>query len=93
MSKEACPVGWVRRILRLFLCRWVTTHKKCPGYNIKQPDGEVPVMLELRGMQSNLSLPLIPGPHWPGMVAPDRVLSMDQIKTKLCTYAKLNCLK
>ena len=42
----------------------------------KQADGEVPVMLGLWGMQSTSSLPLLPGPLWPGMVASDRALSM-----------------
>ena len=28
-------------------------------------------MLELSGMQSTLSLPSLPGPLWPGVVAPD----------------------
>ena len=82
---------------------------ECPGYDTKQ--SEVPVMLELWGMWSTPSLPLLPGPLWSGMVAPDRVLSMGQIELncvlmlnwiswnrtvstfKLCTYAKLNCLK
>ena len=41
-------------------------------------------MLELWGMQSTLSLPSLPGPLWSGVVAPDRVLSMGQIK--------LNCV-
>ena len=31
-------------------------------------------------MWSTLSLPLLPGPLWPGVVAPNRVLSMVQIK-------------
>ena len=48
---------------------------------MKQSDGEVPVMLELWRMQST---PSLPGPLWPGMVAPDRVLSMGQIE--------LNCV-
>ena len=47
-----------------------------PGYDTKQSDGEVPVMQELWGMWSTLSLPLLPGSLWPGMVAPDRALSM-----------------
>ena len=46
-------------------------------------------MLELWGMRSTSLLPLLPGPLWPGMEAPDKVLSM----AKLRTYAKLNCLK
>ena len=32
------------------------------------------------GMWSSHSLPLLPGPLWPGVVAPDEVLSMDQIE-------------
>ena len=51
-----------------------------PGYDIKQSDGEVPVMLELWGMQSILSLPSLPGPLWPEVIVPDRVLSMSQIE-------------
>ena len=57
-----------------------TTTNRCPGYDTKQPDGEVPVMLELWGMRSTLSLPSLPGPPWPGVVAHDRILFMDQIK-------------
>ena len=49
---------------------------ECPGYDTKQSDGEVPVLLELWGMQSTPSLPLLPGPLWPGVVAPNRTLSM-----------------
>ena len=48
----------------------------CPEYDTKQSDGEVPVMLELWGMQSTSSLPSLPGPLWPGVAAPDRVLSI-----------------
>ena len=43
-----------------------------PEYDIKQSDGEAPVMLELWGMQSIPSLPLLPGLLWPEVVAPDR---------------------
>ena len=49
-------------------------------------------MLELWGMWSTLLLPSLPGPLWLGVVAPDKVLSMDQIEEN-CAYAKLNCLK
>ena len=59
---------------------------------LKQSDGEVPVMLEPWGMASTSSLPLLSDSLWPGVVAPDRVLAMDQIELN-CTYAKLNCLK
>ena len=41
-------------------------------------------MLKLWGMRSTLSLPSLPGPLWPGVVAPDRVLSMGPIE--------LNCV-
>ena len=49
---------------------------ECSGYDSKQSDGEVPVMLGIWGMQSIPLLPLLPGPLWSGMVAPDRALSM-----------------
>ena len=50
-------------------------HYECPGYDTKQSDGEAPVQ-ELWGMGSTPSLPLLPGPLWFGMVAPDSVVSM-----------------
>ena len=37
-------------------------------------------MLELRIMQISFSLPSLPGPLWPGVVAPDRVLSIGQLE-------------
>ena len=37
-------------------------------------------MLELWEMMSAPSLPLLPGPLWPGVVAPDKGLSMGQIE-------------
>ena len=51
-------------------------------------DGEVPVMLELWGMQSTLSLLSLLGPLWPGVVAPDRVLSMGQIEINCVVWNK-----
>ena len=72
-------VGWDYRIYRLHLCRGVrrsTLTNECLGYDTKQSDGEVPVMVELWGMQSTLSLRSLPGPLWLGVVAPDRALSM-----------------
>ena len=38
------------------------------------------MVLELWGIWSTPSLPLLPGPLWLGIVAPDRVLSMGQIE-------------
>ena len=37
-------------------------------------------MLELWGMRSTPSLSSLLGPHYPGVVAPDRVLSVGQIE-------------
>ena len=39
-------------------------------YDTKQSDGEVPVMLDLWGMQSTPSLPSLTDLLWPGVVAP-----------------------
>ena len=51
----------------------------CPGCDIKQSDGKVLVM-ELWGMRSTPSLPLLSGPLWPGKVAHDRALTMGWIE-------------
>ena len=51
-----------------------TLLNECPRYDTKQYDGKVPVMQELWGMRSTHSLPSLPGPLWPGVVAPDKVL-------------------
>ena len=56
-----------------------------PGYDTKQSDGEAPVVLELWGIWNTSSLPLLPGPLWPGVVAPDWVLSMGQIEQTILT--------
>ena len=72
-----CQIGWDCTIHRLHLCRWIRhTPNKCPGYDTKRSDGEVLVTLELWGMWSTTSLPSLPDPLWPGVVAPDRILSM-----------------
>ena len=51
-----------------------------PGYDTRPSYGEAPIMLEHSGMWSTPLLPLLPGPLWPGVVAPDMVLSMSQIE-------------
>ena len=74
---QFCPFGWGCRIHRLHLCRGVRLYpNECPGYDTKQSDGGVPVILELWRMQSTPSLPLLLGPLWPEMVAPDKALSL-----------------
>ena len=52
---------------------------ECPGYDTKPSDGES-LALEISGVWSTPSLTLLPDPLWPIAVAPDRVLSMVQIK-------------
>ena len=47
---------------------------------IKKSDGEAPIMLELWGIRSSPSLPSLPGPLWPGVVASVKVLSIGQIE-------------
>ena len=54
------------------LQRSKTPPNECSRYDIKQSDSEVPVILELWGMWSTPSLPLLPGPLSPGVVAPDK---------------------
>ena len=69
---------------------------ECLGYDIKQSDGETPVMLELWGMQSTSLLPLLRGPLWPRVGALDRVLSMSQIElnwTELFEIELFICIK
>ena len=63
------------RIHRLLLCRGVKPPNECPGYDTKQSNGEVSVMLELWGIWSTPLLLSLLGPLWPGVVAPDRALS------------------
>ena len=58
------------------------THNECSGYDTKQSDEEVLVMLELWRMRNTPSLPSLPCPLWPRVVAPDRIQSMDQIELK-----------
>ena len=59
---------------------------ECPGYDTKQSDGEVPAMLELWGMRSTPSLPSLPGPLGPGVVAPDKGPIYGLNRTKPCFF-------
>ena len=52
---------------------------ECPVYDTKQSDGGVLVMLELWKMQSTTSLRSLPVQLCPGVVEPNRVLSMGKI--------------
>ena len=62
----------------------LTAPNECQRCDTKKSDGELPVILGLWGMQSTPVLPLLPGTIWPGMVSPDRDLSMG--------YIELNCI-
>ena len=88
-----CPVGWGCRIHRLLLCRGVRTPNECPGYDIKQSDGEVPAMLDLWRMRSTPSLPSLPGPLWPGVIAPDKghIYGLNRTKPSFFHYTD-NCV-
>ena len=78
-----CPDSWSGQIHQLLT---IPPTDKCPGYDTKQSDGDVPVMLEFLGMQSTPSLPSLPGPLHPRVVPYDRVLCMGQkeLNYELC---------
>ena len=59
-----------------FSAEGLDSPNKCPEYDTKQFDGEIPVMLEFWGMRSTPLLPLLLGQLWLEVVAPDMVLSM-----------------
>ena len=61
-----------------------TKGTSCPGYGTKQSDGDVPVMLELRGMYP--LLPLLPGPLWPEAVDPDKGPISGLNRSKPCFF-------
>ena len=69
------------RTHRLHLSRRVSPpSNESPVYGIKQSEGEASVMLEHWEIWSTPSLPLLPDPIWPRVVALYRVLSMSQIE-------------
>ena len=64
---------------------------ECSGYDTKQSDDEVLVMVELWRMRSTPLMPLLQAPLGLRVVVPNRVLSIGQIELN-CNYAKLNWL-
>ena len=58
-------------------------------YDTKQSNGDAPIMLELWEMRNTHLLPSVLGPLMPGVVTPDRVLSMGQIEL----FSHLNPIK
>ena len=87
--KTESPVGLGCRIHRLHLCRGPRPSRSSwyPGYDTKPSNGEAPV-LELWAMRSTPSLPLLPGPFCPGVVALDSVLFIGQIEL----FDHINCV-
>ena len=81
-------------LINLFL--FILNTKNISWYDNEQSHGDVSVMLELWRLRSTSSLLSPPSPLWPGAVATDRVLSMDQIEQNAAKKkgdTKLNCLK
>ena len=75
------PVGWGCRIHRLHHSRRVRPpQNEYRRYDTKGYDSEVPLMQDLRGIQSTPSLTSLSIPLWPEVIAPDRALSMGQIE-------------
>ena len=72
-------VRWGCRIHRLRPCRSIRLPQRVSWYESKQS-----VMLEISGMERTPLLPSLPGLLWPGVVAPDRLISMGPIE--------LNCV-
>ena len=56
------------------------TANECPDIALNNLIGEVPVILELWRMRSTPKLPSLQRSRWPRVVAPDRVLPIDQIE-------------
>ena len=71
---------------RASLQRDKTPPNECPGYDTKQSNGEVPAMLDLWGIRSTPSLPSLPGPLWPVVVAPDKGPIYGLKRTKPCFF-------
>ena len=72
VQANVCPVSWGCRIQQLLLCRRVRPPTLISVLDMTLNN----LMMRLRGMWSTLSLPLLPGPLWPSVVASDRALSM-----------------
>ena len=72
-----------------FSAEELDSSNKFPNYDSKPSDDEVPVMQELWEMQSIPSVPSLPDPLWPGVVAPDRILSLGQTVMKCVLMLEL----
>ena len=70
---------WLQETPTASLQKGKTLPMSVLDYDTRQSDGKVPV-LEIWGMWSTSSLPLLPGPLRLEAVEPDRVLSLGQIE-------------
>ena len=84
-----CPVGWGCRTLRLLLWRGVRLPQRVSWYDTIRSHGEIPVIWEIRGIRSTLSLTSLPGPLWLGVVASDRIIYMGQIDVNRVLMLKI----
>ena len=79
-------VIWLCRLGQLNTPTSSLQRGKTPPENVQDlTQNNLMVILELWGMQNTPLLPLLTGPLWLGVVAPDRLLSIDQIE--------LNCVE
>ena len=69
-------LSWLEQLENFFPRIFFDFHLQLSGYYTKQSDDKAPVMLEAWVMWSTPLLPMLPGILWPGVLAPDRVLSM-----------------
>ena len=72
------PVSW--RIYRPHLCREVRPPPAISVLDMTKTSYGVASVLELWGIWSTASLPLLSSPLWPEVIAPDWVLSMGWIE-------------
>ena len=79
-SPSNCPVGVVEYTYCFSEEEKDPLPNEHPVYDTKQSGSVGPEMLELWGMESTPSLPSLQSLLWPGVVAPDRLLSMGQIE-------------
>ena len=67
-----------------------------PGYDTKQSDGELAVMLELWGIRNIPSLPSLLGPLWPEVEASDKgpIYGFNRTKPwfRVNYFLHLNCV-
>ena len=89
------PVGWVCEIHRLHLCIEV---RLLPNKFLDRTlnhlmSNHLMARLQIWGIWNTPSLPLLPRSLWPGVVAPDRVISQGQIEQTMCEnkWLMLNC--